>query len=177
VTVRSEDWLAGAASHSVKGADGDAVPHVRLSELEPHQKRELAGFGLAAVTTCGFLLMPLLLATDEAAAPRLIAPEVTIARAAPAPGAAAAPAVVAPSTTATAAEVKKRGPSRRRAQRNPPLRGEKLTSPVVILADARQAAATPRSDRSGSRRLVARVLLGDGRYRVRPFPTPSAEEN
>lgn len=181
MTVRSEDWLASAACHSVNGADDDAAPHVRLTELEPRQKRELAAIAAAAVTTCTFMLIPVLLATGETVEPLLIVSGATMAQATVAP----VPYASTPAAKAVTPVAKKKAGTARRASRprtqvKAPLpalvRAEKSASAVVLLADAGITAA-PRFGRSGSRGLVSRVLLGDGRYRVRPFPTPSAEEN
>ncbi len=179
MTVHSEDWLASAACRRGSGADDDAAPRVRFSDLESRQKRELAGFALAAVATCTFLLMPLLLVSDETVERELSLPAGTMAKSIAPP----APPQVAGATTIPEPGLKRRAPvrkaSRARAPRKAPLpallAGGRTIPAVVTLADAREGMARP--DRRASRGLVSRVLLGDGRHRVRPFPVPSAVED
>jgi hypothetical protein len=174
VRISSPDWLEGAACYT-NSARENSASHVGLSDLEPYQKRELAGFTLAAVTSCAFLLTPLMVAAPED-------------RELPATALAIQFVTThgdAPSSLTAFARASARGRARRvpsRATRRAtaaipsaqPIVAAAALTPVIVRA-ADVPVVRPQSDAPRSRNAVSRVLLGDGRYRVQPFPTPAAE--
>ena len=182
--LRTEDWLDGAACRSVKS--DETGRHVRLRDLRHDQKRDLAQFGLAAITSCAFFMTPLLLAGDV----RVLPSTALGLQFAMAPA-----AVSGAGATVGAPDPGVRRPRARgigtRAMRTPPAQGAirrtRSDAPLVLAAAVHAnplnlPAAIPALQkidapaRSKTRRSVSRVLFGDGRHRVRPFPIP-ADEN
>jgi hypothetical protein len=187
VDIRSEDWLDAAACHSAP-PEGAQAPQVRLSDLQPDQKRELASFGLAAMASCAFLLTPLMLTGEHGRELPSTALAIQFA---------IAPAVTnSPIVPASATRSRTRPPARApRALAGTPRPAPLLHpgrsvaySPVALAATGRTDAVTVMMEDADSRnerepqppgrvkRGVSRVLFGDGRYRVKPFPTPAAED-
>jgi hypothetical protein len=186
VSIRSEDWLDGAACHTARPERAEAPP-VRLSDLQPEQKRELAGFGLAAVASCAFLVTPLILAgvgpelpstalaIQLVSAPRVANDSTIVAATAPRSHVTRRTRTGEASLRTARAALAARAFSQRDS-------APQLVATVAarnnesIDTDAPEQADAPQPS-SRVLRGVSRVLLGDGRHRVRPFPTPIAEQN
>jgi hypothetical protein len=168
----SELWV-GAAVHARVPAAGAAVSSepVGWAQLSWQQKREVAGLASTAVASIAFLMLPLL--AGDGGPSRPSAPieiharqfPIVIAHVGPVP----AQVPAAPRTTRPAP----------RAVRQPvasrPVAAAAVTSdalPILAAASAQSSmvfdsAGAPAPRRPG---LLKRLLAGDGKHKVRPFP-------
>lgn len=183
--LRTEDWLDGVACRSARPEESGG--QIRLRDLRGDQKRDLAQFGLAAVASCAFFMTPLLLAGGARVLPST-ALDIQFAMA-PAAITGAGAAVGAPDPEVRRPRARRVGT---RAVRTLPAQGAirgTRSEPPLILATAvhanplHQPAAIPAVQkdtgarpRPKTRHAVSRVIFGDGRYRVRPFPIPADED-
>jgi hypothetical protein len=135
------------------------------------QKCDLLRMAAAAVVSTGFFVMSLILAHGNRAAP-------TQPAAAGEPAAVVATRVAAPDINR---EVRPAVPARlRRHARTPTMVKTPLQPRVERLANLRSVANRGDGDGSAVRaaampvgRKVARLITGDGRYSIRPFPSVS----
>lgn len=169
----ADGWLTAAAFHeTARGGDGDRAPDPALSREHVADLARLAG---SALLSSAFFLAPLVLPEQR---PPLVS-RVLTADAALAPSIAPALKIPAVRPAARARARRIAAPTRQPA----PLLARAFDAPApVAIASTGPApaaygsspAAARRSREEGSRTPdLARLVLGDGRYRVQPFPTPA----
>lgn len=134
-----------------------AIQHVTLRELTPHQKREIGAILAAGVGSAAFFLVPFLPADPP-----------------PLPS---APMAVQVGVVAESPRSLTVPPLRTSARPSPTrLLTARAAHPVMMLASSSSIevpepqAATPKSPGR-----ITRLLVGSGRYRVQPFPTPGEQ--
>lgn len=160
----AEGWLSAAAYRTGACPTLAPITEVRFRDLPPRHKRELAALVTAGVASTALMFAPLIVhIADDIALP---ATSLRIQLA-------AAP-VLSPTALAQIAIL----PARARGARQPRvsnallIAGRPLSAPVVQLT-ARADDEPAQSVRAAPRNRIVRVLFGDGRYRVRPFPSPT----
>jgi hypothetical protein len=145
-----------------------AIQRVTLRELTAHQKRELGSIMVAGLASAAFFLIPIAQAAD----PSPLASEpvpLQVATVAESPRSFALPA--------PARSVRPRVRQTFRAPQTGPMMTLASTSTIEssLLNERVTAAAEPQASSKGPGRLT-KLLLGSGRYRVQPFPTPTSEQ-
>lgn len=165
-------WMVGVGFE----AEGVEAPVIEKVTLSTGQKRELAGLTGLVMASTVFFLTPLVVSAPEpslelAALERTAVPlAVPVAAHAPVPTP-APEAIASPGRNRTAAP---RAPGGSRARAAVPLAPSRA---LVIIAVAPPPPALMKNAdparRKGPNGLV-RALVGSGRYRVQPFPTPTS---
>ena len=165
----AEGWLSAAVYRIRACPTPDPPTEVRFRDLPPQKKRELASLTLGGIAWTAALLVPLMLLVPEsiplpaASLPMQLAAAPALSRVAPVQIAVTPVAVT---------------PARAPRARRPVVSNAFLKTERLPVAPAGQL-TTRASDEPGpaakpvQRNLLARVFLGDGHARPRPFPVPA----
>ena len=158
-------------------SDSDGPACVEKVTLSPGQKRELAGVTGLVMASTVFFLTPLVLSAPEpslemAPLERTAVP-LMVSAAAHAPVSAPAPAAVSSAGRSRTARAQGDARVRRAAPLAPP-RGFVSSVALNTPVNAAGKAASSTRKKVTSNGLV-RALVGSGRYRVQPFPSPLSE--
>jgi hypothetical protein len=154
----TRSWLIGVPFDANESAEKHERP-----ALSKGQKRELARFTGLVMASTVFFLTPLLLSApggDSQTSPSLG----TIAATQP------APELIPPPIRTRSAALAKRAASAPRA------RAAVATVAINQAPKAPVKEETLRKDRKGISAGILRALVGSGRYRVQPFPTPTSSD-
>ena len=162
----AEGWLLAAAYRMGACPTLAPITEVRFRDLPPRHKRELAALVAAGIASTALIFAPLTVPTVDDIGLPLPATSLRIQLA-------AAP-VLSPTAPARIAIP----PARARSARQPLVSNAFLTTGRLPSAPVVQLTALANDDpaqsvRAARRNPIVRVLFGDGRYRVRPFPSPT----
>ena len=164
MATNAEGWLSAAAYRTGACPTLAPITEARFRDLSQRQKREVAALVAAGIASTALMFAPLVVPTADDIALPATSLRIQLA---------AAP-VLWPTAPAQIAVPQARARSARQPRvPNALLTTGRLLSAPVVQLKARANNDPAQSVRAAGRSVIVRVLFGDGRYRVRPFPSPT----